>query len=150
MYIDLLGEPFAFKNTKLSMDRKVAKHLLAEAHEALPYEYSALLCGRADTITRHIAMPTSTVDQHTFNWDGPSFLRALQTIRQSNLQWLGVLHTHPHSPPLPSRHDAAGWHYPALSYWILGMETPATPEWRVYQWLEGMFVERAYRVIDDI
>lgn len=148
MNIELLGEPFAFKNTKLSLDRKVAKNLLSEAQEALPYEYSALLCGQEATITQHIAMPTNTRDMHTFGWDGSSFIRALQSIQQSNLQWLGVLHTHPHTPPVPSRHDSAGWHYPTLSYWIVGMETPATPLWRVYQWLNGSFVERAYRIID--
>ena len=148
MNIELLGEPFAFKNTKLSLDRKVANKLLIEAQEALPYEYSALLCGQEATITDHIAMPTTTQDMHTFGWDGPSFIQALRSIREFNLQWLGVLHTHPHAPPIPSRRDAAGWHYPALSYWIVGMETPATPSWRVYQWQNGSFVERAYRIID--
>lgn len=148
MNLELLGEPFAFKNTKLSLERKVAEHLLDEAQKAWPYEYSALLCGQQATITRHLAMPTSMADMHSFGWDGPSLIRALNIIRESRLQWLGVLHTHPHTPPLPSPRDAAGWHYPALSYWILGMETPATPSWRVYQWQDGVFVERTYCITD--
>lgn len=149
MNTNLLGEPFAFKNTRLCLSGKVEKRLLAEAQEAFPIEYSALLCGQGATITDHVAMPAWTSDEHSFSWDGPSFLRALRQIDASHLQWLGILHSHPHSPPVPSARDREGWHYPMLSYWILGLAAPA-PQWRVYQWQDGRFVERAYRVMDAI
>lgn len=148
MFPDWLGEPFAFKNNKLSMTRKVHKRLLAEAQEAFPYEYSALLTGRDATITDHICMTSPAVDMHAFSWDGPAFLRALASIRQNRLQWLGVLHTHPHSPPLPSPSDCSGWHYPSLSYWIVSL-AGSEPEWRAYQWKEGGFVPQPYTITDD-
>ena len=147
MYTNLLGNPFAFKDTKLCLGKKVAKRLLDEAQETFPYEYSALLCGRGATITRHIAMPAGSPDLHSFSWEGPAFLQALRQIEESGLQWLGVLHTHPHTPPLPSERDAAGWHYPTLSYWIVGMAS-AVPEWRLYQWKHGQFVQRPYLLAD--
>lgn len=146
MYHELLGKPFSFKDTKLCLARKVAKRLLAEAQEALPYEYSALLTGRGTTITGFLPMP-SAPDMHAFSWDGAAFLRALHEIRQAGVEWLGVLHTHPHSPPVPSASDRSGWHYPTLSYWILGLAS-ATPEWRAYQWTDGAFIERPYAIID--
>ena len=149
MYIDLLGEPFASKDTRLSLTRKVQKQLLNEAHARWPYEYSALLYGREAAICGHLAMPASNHGRHSFSWDGPDFLQALKQIRQARMQWLGVLHSHPHTPPIPSSHDAAGWHYPSLSYWIIGMQTPATPLWRVYEWVDGEFAARSYTVSDD-
>ncbi|MFS0553545.1 M67 family metallopeptidase [Brevibacillus sp. 179-C9.3 HS] len=131
---DWLGEPFANKDNKIFLTKKVAKRLLAEAQEAFPYEYSALLAGRGATITTCVPMPVSS-DKHVFAWDGTAFLQALQHIRKHKLQWLGVLHTHPHTPPIPSARDIAGWHYPMLSYWIVGLATEQ-PEWRVYQWVQ--------------
>jgi len=149
MYINLLGEPFASKDTKLSLARKVQKQLWCEAHARWPYEYSALLYGHGASICGHLAMPVANHDMHRFSWDGPHFLQALKQIRHANMQWLGVLHTHPHTLPIPSASDAAGWHYHSLSYWIIGMQTPATPEWRVYQWVDGQFAARSYTVSED-
>jgi len=148
MYPDWLGEPFASKDIKLSLTRKVQKRLLAEAQEAFPYEYSAMLTGRGAAITGHIPMTAAAPDKHAFSWDGPALLRALAAIRQTNVQWLGVLHTHPHSPPIPSPSDHRGWHYPQLSYWIVSLAGPK-PQWRAYQWIEGSFEQRAYTITDE-
>lgn len=145
---DWLGEPFAFKNNKLSLTRKVHKRLLAEAQEAFPYEYSAMLIGRGAAITDHIPMTSPTMDMHTFSWDGTAFLRALSIIRKANLQWLGILHTHPHTPPLPSLSDCNGWHYPSLSYWIVSLAL-SEPEWRAYQWKDGGFELRSYTITEE-
>ncbi|NRS17624.1 M67 family metallopeptidase [Brevibacillus sp. HB1.4B] len=145
-----LGEPFAIKDNKIFLTKKVAKRLLAEAQEAFPYEYSALLAGRGATITACVPMPVSP-DKHVFAWDGKTFLQGLQYIRKHNLQWLGVLHTHPHTPPIPSTRDIAGWHYPTLSYWIVGLASEQ-PEWRVYQWVQdgscGSFAARDYTLTE--
>jgi len=144
---DWLGEPFASKDNKLLLTRKVEKRLLSEAQETFPYEYSALLSGRGNTITGYVSMPHS-FDEHAFAWDGATFLHALGTIRKSNEQWLGVLHSHPHSPPLPSTSDHNGWHYPMLSYWIVGLSSDE-PILMLYQWRDGGFEKRDYTIIDD-
>ncbi|MCM3144298.1 M67 family metallopeptidase [Brevibacillus sp. MER 51] len=145
-----LGDPFAIKDNKIFLTKKVAKRLLAEAQEAFPYEYSALLAGHGATITTCVPMPISP-DKHVFAWDGTTFLQALQHIRRNNLQWLGVLHTHPHTLPIPSARDIAGWHYPTLSYWIVGLAS-AQPAWHVYQWVQngnsGSFEARSYTLTE--
>lgn len=143
---DWLGDPFAFKDNKLYLSRKVANRLLRDAQEAVPYEFSALLAGRDATITDAFPMPISP-DTGSFSWDGPAFLQALHSIRKRQLQWLGVLHTHPHTAPIPSRQDVLGWHYPTLSYWIVSLASE-TPEWRVYQWKNGAFLLRDYTVTE--
>ncbi len=138
-----LGHPFANKNTRLFLAGKVAKRLLAEAQEAFPCEYSALLAGRDATVTAHLPLRPEMQARHVFRWDGHSLLRALREIREADLQWLGVIHSHPHSPPIPSRADAQGWHYPELSYWILSLHADK-PDLRVYQWGVGAFRECSF------
>ncbi|GED71343.1 hypothetical protein BRE01_50450 [Brevibacillus reuszeri] len=147
MLPDWMGEPFASKDNKLLLSRKVAKRLLHEAQEAFPYEYSALLTGCESAVTDYISMPHS-FDKHAFAWDGATFFQALNTIQKSKVQWLGVLHSHPHSPPLPSASDHKGWHYPMLSYWIIGLASEE-PVLKLYQWKNGTFVARDYAIIDD-
>ncbi|QQE75247.1 M67 family metallopeptidase [Brevibacillus composti] len=146
MYPGLLGEPFGFKHTKTCLDGKVAIRLLAEAKEAFPMEYSALLTGREATITGHFPLPSATPSSVAFSWDGPVFLRALRAIQSEGQQWLGVLHSHPTAPPLPSLADREGWHYPQLGYWILG-PVQTDPQLKLYQWTEGRFVERPFQLL---
>jgi proteasome lid subunit RPN8/RPN11 len=148
MFPDVLGNPFANKNTRLCLDGKVEKRLLTEAKEAFPYEYSALLAGRGAAVTHYVAMPAANHSRDSFHWDGPVLIHALRTIRKSGLQWLGVLHSHPRSPAVPSSADRAGWHYPELSYWILSLSGEA-PDLRVYQWEDGDFHERSYAACDS-
>jgi proteasome lid subunit RPN8/RPN11 len=143
-----LGHPFANKNTRLSLGGKVAKRLLAEAQEAYPYEYSALLAGRGAAISSHFPLFSAQPATHRFQWDGASLLQALRHIGQDGLEWLGVLHTHPHSPPVPSQTDAQGWHYPQLSYWILSLHG-SEPDLRVYQWQDDAFQERSWLISEE-
>jgi proteasome lid subunit RPN8/RPN11 len=145
----ILGEPFANKDTKLSIDGKVVKRLFSEGKEALPYEYSALLAGNGASITRHFPAPAAGLTMHSFAWDGPALFSALAAMHKEGTVWLGVLHTHPHSLPVPSQADIAGWHYPALSYWILSFPS-GLPDLRVYQLAEGGFVRRAYEILPPL
>jgi proteasome lid subunit RPN8/RPN11 len=148
MFPGILGEPFANKDTKLSIDGKVVKRLFTEGKEALPYEYSALLAGNGTFITCHF--PSSAgMTMHSFTWDGPALFSALAAMRKEQAAWLGVLHTHPHSLPVPSQADIAGWHYPALSYWILSFPS-GLPDLRVYQLTAGRFIQREYEITSPL
>ncbi|USG66772.1 M67 family metallopeptidase [Brevibacillus ruminantium] len=147
MFPGLLGEPFGFKHTKTCLDGKVAKRLLAEANEAFPVEYSALLAGRHATITAFVPMLHAHSTPDTFRLSGPDFLQGLRRINEQGLQWLGVLHSHPSTPAIPSLADAQGWHYPQLGYWIVSLADDE-PQLKLYQWTDGGFAERPY-LLDD-
>lgn len=143
MFPEIIGKPFANKNTKLSIDGKVVKRLFAEGQEASPLEYSALLAGKGSEIMLHFPAPAEQRELYLFNWNGPAFLSALRAMQQDGLVWLGVMHTHPHSLSLPSEADAKGWHYPTLSYWILSFSR-GEPDLRMYQRTADEFVERPF------
>ncbi|MBO8163347.1 MAG: Mov34/MPN/PAD-1 family protein [Brevibacillus sp.] len=146
MFPAVLGEPFANKHTKLQMEGKVVKRLVAEGREALPNEYTALLAGWGSRITRHHPASPAGGDRHSFRWSGPELIEALACIGQEGHCWLGVLHTHPSTAAIPSSVDAANWHYPQLSYWILSF-SGQTPVLRAYQWVDGSFFLRPYEIL---
>jgi proteasome lid subunit RPN8/RPN11 len=143
---DLLGNPFRNKHTRLQIDGKVVKRLCADGREALPDEYSALLAGHGSVITHCFPHPPEGRYRHAFAWEGEILLRTLSAIREAGLQWLGVLHTHPATPPVPSAADRDGWHYPSLGYWILSF-AGGHPDLRLYQMEDGRFHERDYDVL---
>ncbi len=143
MFPAVLGEPFASKDTKLLIDGKVVKRLVTEGREALPNEYSALLAGHGSHISHHWPAPRIGNEPHRFAWSGPALMEGLRFFHQAGLAWLGVIHTHPSTPPLPSPIDCDGWHYPSLSYWILSF-AGREPELAVYQMVDGRFVTHPY------
>lgn len=147
MFDQIFGNPFASPTATLQMKSDVYHRLVAEGKAAHPYEYSALLAGRDSTVTLHLPAPQSEATLHTFAWSGPTLLTSLRLIQEAGLQWVGVFHTHPASPAIPSSSDLAGWHYPALSYWIASLLQPDSPDVRAYQFVDGRFVLKPYTVI---
>lgn len=148
MFPEIIGTPFANKNTKLFLAGKVVKRLITEGQEAFPLEYSALLVGYDATVTDYIPAGRNQQVKHAFHWNGEMLLSSLRSIQHANLQWLGVLHTHPHTPAIPSHADINGWHYPSLCYWILSL-AGKEPDLRLYQFVDGCFTERLYMLTDS-
>ncbi len=146
MFASVIGNPFANKNTKLLIDRKVVQRLFAEGQEALPKEYSAMLAGHGPHVTKHFAAPLSDTDSRTFAWSGPSLIGALRDMRAEGLEWIGVFHTHPTTPAVPSSADRLGWHYPTLGYWIASLEK-AEPTLCLYQMADGVFIPRPFVIM---
>lgn len=143
---DLIGHPFAPAYKELTITREVIKRLFHDGKEALPYEFSALLAGQDAAITHCFANPGSQIAPHTFVWEGRPFIQALRLIQDAGLQWLGVVHTHPLTPPVPSARDLAGWHYPQLSYWIISLARQDCPRLQLFQLQGGRFVPRPYTI----
>ncbi|HZG15579.1 MAG TPA: M67 family metallopeptidase [Candidatus Bathyarchaeia archaeon] len=146
MYPQLIGSPFSQLDSPITLTGKVKKRLFSAGKEALPYEYSALLAGDGSRITHLFDNPSVFREHHQFAWEGPAFLQTLRVIKEANLEWLGVVHTHPHTPPVPSPSDIAGWHYPTLSYWILSLADPNQPSLVLYQCEQGQFLARPYTI----
>jgi proteasome lid subunit RPN8/RPN11 len=146
MWMDVIGNPFANKNTRLRIDGKVVQHLYAQSLEAFPLEFSALLLGNGSTVTRSVALVPDRPAPDRFQWDARQLFACLRTCKQEGLHWLGVVHSHPTAPAVPSETDVAEWHYPALSYWVLSLAGPV-PQLKAYRFSAGGFSEVEYDVI---
>ncbi|MGD8190896.1 Mov34/MPN/PAD-1 family protein [Brevibacillus ginsengisoli] len=147
MFDQLIGNPFTSETSPLQIDSQVLHRLLIEGQAAFPHEYSALLAGHHSIATMHLPAPQSEASLHTFAWSGPTLLASLRRIQEAGLQWIGVFHTHPTSPAIPSSADLAGWHYPTLGYWIASLQHPENPEVLAYQLINGRFISKAYTIM---
>jgi proteasome lid subunit RPN8/RPN11 len=147
MYFAILGNAFADQDKKPAISQTVVKSLFARGQEALPIEYSALLAGVNNTIITYLPGERRDHTTLSFSWSGPALLAALSSMRTQGLIWLGVFHTHPRTPAIPSSADAGGWHYPSLGYWIMSL-AEHEPRLALYQWTDGRFVPRAYDIVE--
>lgn len=74
--------------------------------------------------------------------------RVFRAIREEGWELLSIFHSHPHTPPLPSRKDLAMAYYPGALYTIISLGG-ANPETRVYRIREGRHFECGLKVVGE-
>lgn len=90
-----------------------------------PQEACGLLFGTEYTIRRvHPIANTASDPVNHFLLNPQEMLRTLYQAERENLELVGIYHSHPASPPLPSQEDiqVARLHYPGLTHLILSLQ----------------------------
>ena len=123
----------------LELGEALRERLRQWAQQGYPRECCGLLLGRsADGVVR-VAEATSARNLNTeraqdrFELDPQDFLRADTLARERGLEIVGVWHTHPDHPAVPSATDLEsaweGWSYLILSVAAQGVQ--AMRSWRL-------------------
>ncbi len=112
----------------------VARQIAEEASTAAPEETCGLLAGREQHISLYLPVRNrAPLPQREFQLDPAEQLKALKHIDALQLRWLGVCHSHPLSPPIPSEADIAPPIAEDLVHLIVSLEkgTPRFKLWRI-------------------
>jgi len=132
----------------LSINYAVARQIAAQAQAAAPREACGLLAGTGQRISWALPVHTrAAAPQRQFRLDPNEQLQALKKIDAAGLTWLGVYHSHPASPPIPSRADIdAAQAEASLLHLIVSLERakPRLKLWRI----EGDSVQPLELVFD--
>ena len=120
--------------------RAECSHLMTAAH---PKEACALLIGRKTAGEHHVegVMPIPNVAEgsYTYQLDPLAWRAAELSARAAGLEVLGVWHSHPRTPAIPSPKDRAG----AQPGWSHAISSGTAPErLRSYFCLEEELVEQ--------
>jgi proteasome lid subunit RPN8/RPN11 len=95
--------------------------LLEHADREAPRECCGLLAGRLGVAESHFRLPNISPDAERRYFAEPkALIDAMLDIRQSNLELLGIYHSHPKSSPAPSPTDIEQAYYPDCAYVIIG------------------------------
>ncbi len=109
-----------------------ARNIIEHAAARSPREVCGLLAGKGVLIS--LALPVANVaakPEQEFALAPDEQLRGLKQIDAHGLDWLGVYHSHPSTPPIPSRSDIAG----ATDYTLLQLIVSlANPKPRLKLW----------------
>ncbi len=112
----------------------VARQIADHALSAAPNEACGVLAGTRERISRAIPLDNaSDAPDRQFRFDPNAQLQALKAIDAAELRWIGVYHSHPQSPPIPSPEDIEAAMDSSLLQLIVSLETakPKLKLWRV-------------------
>jgi proteasome lid subunit RPN8/RPN11 len=145
--------PTLTESPRLLIPRPILAAMLAQAAAELPYECCGLLGGsptpdgqpRAQSIQPLVnaaASPTA------YESDPRSMFEAMRELRRKGLDVVAVYHSHPTSPPIPSRTDLAfGWGEQVVNL-IISLQS-AQPEVRGWRLSATSYREADWDVVDE-
>lgn len=110
--------------------RQIADHARADA----PNEACGILAGTREQISRAIPLQNAADSPEArFRLDPNAELEALKTIDAAGLDWIGVYHSHPTAPPIPSPADIESAVDSSLLQLIVSLEDdkPKLKLWRI-------------------
>ena len=114
---------------ELTLTQDQVREMIAHVQSALPNEACGLLGGRAGRVQ---AVYPGTNTEHSpvrYRMDPKEQLRAMDTIELAGRDVVGIFHSHPQGPPVPSSTDLAQAHYPDAVYVILARQKSG--EWQI-------------------
>ncbi len=126
----------------------VCQHMLEEAHHAPEVECCGLLAGRDGIITAILPARNTSADASGAYEIAPAELfRMFRQMRAEGLQHLGIYHSHPRGPNLPSPADVERAFYPDAAYVILSPLPGVSEPVRAFQIRNGQFAELRIHVL---
>jgi proteasome lid subunit RPN8/RPN11 len=117
----------------LTFPRPLYEQLLAYVLSAPTFEMCGLLAGQAGIVDRVLPVPNALQSPVVYRMDGPEFAAAMAAC---DFEPLGIFHSHPAGPPVPSPTDIAEAAYPDSLYVVISLQnTPPSV--------------RAFRIVDE-
>ena len=126
----------------------VRQALLAHAREVAPRECCGLLIGTGSEVDGSIRSANVDPDPNRYQLDPVLHVATSRSLRGSRRKVLGVYHSHPHSPPVPSRTDLLEAYYPDFVWIIVSPGMPAAESVAAYRLAGEAFVEVNLLVVE--
>lgn len=106
--------------------QRVIKHALAER----PFECVGLLAGQGDRVERVYPL-VNELHSPTRYFAAESLFAPVRDMREDGLELVAIYHSHPSSPPTPSRRDIEENYYPDTIHLIVSLldDEPTMKAW---------------------
>lgn len=106
-----------------SIRERIIQHALAER----PLECVGLLAGRGDVVERDFRLVNEATSPTRF-FAAESLFQPMRDMREAGLDLLGIYHSHPETPAIPSRRDIEENFYPDAVHVIVSLfKSPLSP-----------------------
>jgi proteasome lid subunit RPN8/RPN11 len=131
----------------LSIHCNVINELSKYCYDQLPLEGYGFLAGTGREITHFFPLKTLDDSPCSFGYPPESYWETIKKIRNAQLTWMGIAHSHPHLPAYPSERDAKYWDRPELSCWVLSFREQEE-KLSAFQLQMGQIHPLIYEIID--
>ena len=130
----------------LSIHPLVQAHIRHHLESAYPYEACGFLLGYEKNGQREVLRAVEADNKSTDNQrrrfviDGVEYMRVEKQALKEGFTLLGIYHSHPDHPAIPSEHDLE-YAQSFFSYLILSIHNGKSVDTRSYQLQDGIFSE---------
>ena len=126
----------------LTLPLDVYLDIVAQALDEAPLECCGLLAGDPATgeVRRYFRCTNAAASARVYTVEARNQLRATRTAEDDGLDIIGVLHSHTHTPPYPSRTDITQAPDPTWHYAIISL-ADAEPSLRSFRIVDGVVAE---------
>jgi proteasome lid subunit RPN8/RPN11 len=124
-------------STALTFPRSLYTEMVAHVLTQPTLEMCGLLSGREGVVDRVWPVPNALRSPVAYRMDGPEFAAAMIGCE---FEPLGIFHSHPAGPPVPSPADIAQAAYPDSIYVVISLQN-APPSVRAFRIADGVVTE---------
>lgn len=119
------------------LPRPLVNQLLHHAQLEPEQEVCGLIGRRGDAMRFYAVANVAAAPQRLFEMDPAQQITVLRLMRERGEDLFAIYHSHPHSPPIPSRLDIEQAAYPDALYILASLQTRGVLELRGYRMREG-------------
>jgi [CysO sulfur-carrier protein]-S-L-cysteine hydrolase len=140
---------------RLVIPRAIFSAMLAQADDERPFECCGLLAGNLSPgdferrVSQRYALVNAAASPVEYESDPRSILDAFKDMRRCGWDLVGIYHSHPTSPPVPSGKDLERNSYGAeVVHFIISLQF-AQPEVRGWRLSPTSYAEADWTCVDD-
>ncbi|MCS6849963.1 MAG: M67 family metallopeptidase [Gemmataceae bacterium] len=137
---------------RLLIPRRFHDAMLLAARSELPLECCGLLAGRVAAgvgrVIEHYPLVNALASPREYESEPASMFRAVRDMRRRGIDILAVYHSHPTSPPIPSRLDLERRYSNDVVHLIISLAT-APPELRGWWLTETSWREAEWDIEEE-
>ena len=112
----------------MQIESKHLAEMIAHAREEAPREACDILAGRAGHVLRLYRARNADRSPTSYRLDPEQQYRILKDIDDRGLDLVGIYHSHPSSPAVPSDTDVKRAYYPEASHVLISLANPNEPQ----------------------
>jgi proteasome lid subunit RPN8/RPN11 len=121
--------------------------MIAHAEEEAPLEACGILAGESDRVVKPYRARNADRSPVSYRLEPEEQYRIFIDIEEKGWDILGIYHSHPTSPAVPSGMDLKQAYYPEAVYFVVSLANPVEPQVRAFRIIEGEIAEEKIAVV---
>jgi proteasome lid subunit RPN8/RPN11 len=121
--------------------------IIAHAREEAPLEACGILAGKEDRVVKVYRARNADRSRVSYRLEPEDQYRIFIDIEEKGWDILGIYHSHPASPAIPSGIDLKQAYYPEAVYFVVSLADPVKPQVRAYRIIEGGITEEEIAIL---
>ena len=103
------------------------QRMITHAESVKPVECCGVLGGKGSVVTSVHPLENAVNSPVKYEADAKDLFQAVRRMRENGEEMIGIYHSHPDSPPVPSETDQQENEYPGLFYFIISLMNAEPP-----------------------